>query len=665
MINKILHILMIVMIGIFCLSLSFSVEARERTARYNRQLSRSEKAAICTRLQNVAQTRAEDEATLGGGIIPDEAIISIFNTTRNISDSLKLISSLGDALMCHAVHAAKNRVKIFGVELFSYPDIPIWLCGAIIYCFGFMFVLSVTFYIVDISFKLGFAIILMPIGVALWPFEKTKDKLTILISIFLKAAAIFPFLAITVAYSFNMLSEALGSEGMTPIFEAITNNDTDYIADVFSIGSGLFIIILTVLIYGMKLISSTINEYVDKFFPDKAFGSASPMHHMATQAVDFAKQKAIAPVAKYAADVAATQAGKVTEKAGKMMQGQYHDNFKNGIRNIGRAVRNPREMAGKLGAGLAHKKDQLVNSRTFNNLKYGAQIAKTRLPFGADRDARKALRQDLRNERNQKNDNLQETQQKIDNNYQNKLNQLNANIDAHEQNRQAEKQQKHEDRMMNDPAYRQRVENRTARQMKRADRREQRVERRDTRIGQINAKLKGIDEKIKSKLIDKQNVYNSMNNFANRIKSNKPTARALDAVENSKQNAYKKIDNGRFAKHTDDKGIKRAGKALMRGIEKSVVAAGYLVPQAPLSAVSAVSNMAVNTANVAAKAVTAVAMNVSNGAVRAYFGAQKIIPNVRKAFIDTPNTARNALNVPGKIVESVGQAMQDHRPKKS
>ncbi|MBO7097435.1 MAG: hypothetical protein J6W11_02210 [Alphaproteobacteria bacterium] len=575
-------------------------------AHYNKQLSKSEKAAICSRLQNTAQSYTTEDASLGGGIIPDDVLVSIFNTTRNISDSLKLVSSLGDALMCHAVHAAKHHVKIMGVEIMAYPDIPVWLCGAIIYCFGFMFVLSVTFYVVDISFKLGFAIILLPIGIALWPFEKTKDKLPILISIFLKTAAIFAFLAITVSYTVAMLSQALGSEGMTPIYEAITKNDTDFIGETFAIGSGIFLILLAVLIYGMKLIGSTIPNYVDKFFPDKAFGSSSPMHHLATQAMDFAKKKAIAPAADFAKDVAATQLGKATEKTGQFLQGGY----KNTINNIGRAVRNPRQVTEKMRL----------------NLEYGKKIALANFQLG--KQNRQDAKQNLRDERDQK-------KQSLD-----------THIDQLEQQRADEKQHQHEQRMQNDPAYRARMERR---------------QERTDHINKIDQKLADIDKNMNSHLLDKNKAFDSIESFAEKLKNN-PLARASDAVHAHKQQRFNQIDHGKFANKEGDGAVKRTFNAVMRGGQKAFASAVHGVAQVPLSVASNTTNLLINTASTVAQVGAAIPMSVSNGVVRAVYGAQKIVPNLQKAYYKPASLVKGAVNATGKVMEQTGQAMQDHRP---
>lgn len=314
MISKTTRFLLAIMLGVWCcLSISTAL-AGSYNANYGKRLSKEEKEVLCAFIAQQSEELAGKEKSALGGVIPDSVLTSIYNTTYNISNSVMLVSVLGNALMCHATHSGKEHVTVFGVEIVSFPNIPVWICGAIVYCFGFMLVLSIAFYVVDVSFKLGFAIILLPIGIALWPFEKTKDKIVILISIFLRTAAIFVFLAITVSYTVEMLSVALGN--IHSSLDAIDKNDTDTISQTFSLGSSVYLVVVAVLVYGMKLIGSAIPEYANKFFPDKAFGGASPIHHLSTQAVDFAKQKVVQPVARYAGDVASTQAGKLTEKAG-------------------------------------------------------------------------------------------------------------------------------------------------------------------------------------------------------------------------------------------------------------------------------------------------------------------------------------------------------------
>ena len=298
------------------------------SADYNKTLSTQERQNICDSLQATQTKKSASNESLDNPIVPNGALLGVYNATRNISQSIAMVSVLGDTLMCHAVHGQdKKSVKIpkTNISLFSYPNVPMWLCGAIIYFFGFMMVLAISFYVVDIAFKLGLAILLLPIGVALWPFSakiKDLDLLAKLLAIILKSAAIFVFLALTTSFALNLIGVAVG--GLEEVFDAITENaDSDVVSEHFTLASSAFLIVVVALIYGFKLIGAAVSDYASKFFPDKAFGQAAPIHGMMTQSVDFTTKKVVKPAAALAHDITTTQAGRGVVQVGKFIRGDF------------------------------------------------------------------------------------------------------------------------------------------------------------------------------------------------------------------------------------------------------------------------------------------------------------------------------------------------------
>ena len=397
-------------------------------ADYGKKLTLSERTRLCNELKSARQQRStpKKDTGVGGGIIPDSALLSIYNTTQKISDAMSIVLVLGHALTCNAIHANKNSVNIAGVTLFSYPNIPVWLCGAIIYFMGFMMTLSITFYLVDISFKLGFAVIMLPIGVALWPFPPTKDKLPMLIGIMLKSAAIFVFLAMTVSYALNLLDQATG--GLEDIFERINNNETDTVSEDFGLASSYFIIIMFALIYGMKLIGSAVEDYAGKFFKDKAFGGgkkASPMHTSLTQAMDFAKKKTVEPAVTWAHDVARTQAGRITAGAGRVLSGKAFEDFQG--KSLGEAAKMVTNRAGNAAArgysNIAHSASKVATG-TIGRLALGRNASENlqetidqKIDAGASKIKDKAsqFEDNLQNSLDQDNNNNADAENSADN----------------------------------------------------------------------------------------------------------------------------------------------------------------------------------------------------------------------------------------------------------
>jgi hypothetical protein len=292
--------------------------------------------AACADISTEVKTQASTT------VIPNSVLQNINLNIEKMYKAVSNVMVIGQALNCHAVYTAKNNVTIAGIHLFSYPSITIWLTGTIIYIMGFMITLSITFYLVDIGFKLGLALIMLPVGIALWPFAWTKDKLVAILSMILKSAAVFAFLSLTITYTYQLIEAAL--DGSDILVQNIDENKVDYVADNFTLTATMFLLCVFALVYGMQLIGSTITDYVDEFFPDQIMDKASPIHGSMTQMMDFAKQKVVAPVASYAKDVAKAQAGHVMIGTGKLMTGQYNQK----IRQAAHYAANPNEAADKL-----------------------------------------------------------------------------------------------------------------------------------------------------------------------------------------------------------------------------------------------------------------------------------------------------------------------------
>lgn len=277
---------------------------------------------------------------------------SILGATKVITNTTAENMVLGNALTCYSTldkggawHIGSNW-GIFRINVGYITNGIMWLQGALIWCTGFLLTLAVAYYLLDICFKIGFAVIALPIVVGLWPFKMTQGKFSTCISIIFKASATFAFLAITTSYSMRMISQALagpqGGDGLNAIYEAMNvaflgggaKNDANvqYVSDRMALLSINFVILIFAFLYSYKLIGATIPQYVDKFFPDKAFGGAQPMHHWSTAATKWAKDTAMKP-AGLARDIALHQTGRLAKGAvtgavglvGRAMSGKKKD----------------------------------------------------------------------------------------------------------------------------------------------------------------------------------------------------------------------------------------------------------------------------------------------------------------------------------------------------
>lgn len=589
---------------------------------------------------STAPQRDPNATFSGGGIIPDALLQEIYQTVRRISDTTADILVMGQALTCHAVYADKKPLGVGDYYLVSFPNIGGWLSGAIVYFFGFMMTLSITFYLVDVAFKLGFAIIMLPIGIALWPFPPTKDKLIIIISIILKSAGIFAFLSLTVAYAYELVNASL--EGTDVLYKSIDNNKLDYVDSHFSLATTNFLMVLFALAYAMKLIGSTIKDYVDKFFPDQVFGGASPIHGAMTQAMDFAKKKAVDPVASYAKDVAMTQTGNALKFGGKVMAGRYNQQIRKGLHYAA----NPGELADKTlqaGGRLGAKATQALGKGATGAL--AGTVGRVVLGKNAS--------ETLKNSMNQKIDSAANA---INKGAQNLGTMANERISA-----QTDK--------IKQSALGQTV-SKTAGAVggaaqKVAGSARNFMQRRQDRIDQIQEnKLNRIDS-IEAK---KQRRFARIENFQNKVNHGIDTItgagwikKQLKKADNKRQDTINRI-NQKYAANKNDSLLTRGYKASVRGVRKAWSNTAY-------GAKAAIGNTASIPATLL-KTVNAGAMQIAKVPARAASGWNKNrarLNSGRKKFIHrTGRTVIKAVDIHtytravGNVMMSVGEEMGKH-----
>lgn len=247
--------------------------------------------------------------TKGTSIVSANLINNIMGFTESLDRTVSTNLIIGHAVTCHSFHAGMWQWHIPYLDVtIAIPNIWLWLCGAAVWFCGFMLTLGIGYYMLDISFKLGFAIIAFPVVAALWPFDITKDKFQKCVSIVLKSAATFAMLAMTASYALELVSSAF--RGTDEFLAKVEAGDAEWVSETFDITGPCFILIVFAYLYSLKLISSTISDYVDRFFPDGVMGNQTPMHHQLTRITDMAKQKAMKPVS-YAADVVTHQTGRL------------------------------------------------------------------------------------------------------------------------------------------------------------------------------------------------------------------------------------------------------------------------------------------------------------------------------------------------------------------
>ena len=286
-------------------------------------------------------------------LFAEDILIDLKDMMALIYRSLSILFARGHALMCFATKvspicldmgagisaALKSLVSCTVVV----PLLNYFIPGILIYITGFFMCMSIGMYFIDISFKLGFATLLLPLSISLWPFPPTQSKLSENVAIVIYNAMLFAFVSIGTAYAVKLINASLGTdeefwkvmsvtssgwgEGLVNVAKQWSDLKSDEYKDsmekfseAYDISSVNILVILFALIFGFKILSSSIQDYLQFFFGDGAMGSAdTAMHHMGTQAIGKIKQNTVDRAARVGRDITLTAAGKGLESLGTKM----------------------------------------------------------------------------------------------------------------------------------------------------------------------------------------------------------------------------------------------------------------------------------------------------------------------------------------------------------
>ncbi len=246
---------------------------------------------------------------------------------------------VGHALMCYAIDV--DKTSVFG--LVDVPNIGLLLVGLSIYVVGIFMSLSVGMYFVDSSLRIGVAIIFMPISIALWPFPPTSNKFADNLSTIIRSSMLFMLMSVGVAFAVCLIDAGLFEGGDQAFWYAIDQEQTEIISENFSFFSSHILVVGFSLIFGFRILESSVNEYLGSFFSDAMFGSSSPMNQMGTQAFAMAAENVAKPAAEFAKDVVTHQTGRAISGVGSLISKEGREKIADGWQGVKRVMTNPRQ----------------------------------------------------------------------------------------------------------------------------------------------------------------------------------------------------------------------------------------------------------------------------------------------------------------------------------
>lgn len=271
-----------------------------------------------------------------GGMFNPVILDKMHHFMQETYNALGELLMVGHSLICYAIKVDYTCPLDF-CNIAKFPNLNFIIVGLVIYFVGVLISMSVGMYFVDIAFKLGFAIVFMPVTIALWPFPPTKNKFTDNLSIIIRNAMLFMLVAIGVAFAITLIQQGLFEGGKDAFWEAIGEAKTEALTDSFSLFSCHILVVFFSIVYAFKILESSVNNYLNAFFNDAAFGSTSPMHMMGAMAVGMVAENLAKPALSYASDVATHQTGRALQGVGSgmtmMFSPEGRQTIKQGITN--------------------------------------------------------------------------------------------------------------------------------------------------------------------------------------------------------------------------------------------------------------------------------------------------------------------------------------------
>lgn len=269
---------------------------------------------------------------------------------------------IGHALMCYAIDVDYRSI----LGLIEIPNLSFLLIGLAIYIVGVFMALSVGMYFVDASLRLGLAIVFLPVSIALWPFPPTSSKFINNLSTIIRNSMLFVLMSVGIAFAICLIQAGLFEGGSQAFWDAIAEEKTETISENFSFFSSHILVVGFCLVFGFRILESTVNDYLNSLFSDAMVGSENPMSEMGTQAFGMFTQTAIKPVMSYVGDVATHQTGNLISAAGDKMVDLSTDegiqNMKAKYQNIKNVIRNPRQAYNNMMNNFGGKVNDTIQS---------------------------------------------------------------------------------------------------------------------------------------------------------------------------------------------------------------------------------------------------------------------------------------------------------------
>ena len=199
---------------------------------------------------------------------------AVLSTVRAFGKSAATLPAIGRGLTCNAWAAGD----------FGLPDLSMWVSGLLLYIFGLMIWLAISFYMIDCTVQIGMLSGLVPLLVACWPFKLTEAYTFKGCKMLMNSFFSYVMLGIVLLLGTIITTQAVSADGsnINDMMTAIDNNDLDALKKMCSLSAFHLLVLFSCAYFALKLISKS-NNLADQFSKGSGSSIGAKMGGMAME----------------------------------------------------------------------------------------------------------------------------------------------------------------------------------------------------------------------------------------------------------------------------------------------------------------------------------------------------------------------------------------------
>lgn len=177
------------------------------------------------------------------GAIGTDVLRKIMETVMAFNKKAATMPSIGSSLICISVHEAASFLI----------DFSMFTQGLLLYAFGWMILLSASFYLLDLTVRFGIFCALVPFLIAAWPLKVTRSYTMNGWKIFINSFFNFAMMGLVLSVCLELVSEALGG-GSEELIAAINGNSVETLQKMMDMSGTSFLKTLVCCMFAFKMV---------------------------------------------------------------------------------------------------------------------------------------------------------------------------------------------------------------------------------------------------------------------------------------------------------------------------------------------------------------------------------------------------------------------------